>query len=87
MLHAAAVSEKEKNREYFLKVISSVHLLARQGLALCGDGDEANSNILQLLHLCGEDFEAMKAFLDKPQLKYTSHHVHNELLSIMALQS
>ena len=28
----------------------------------------------------------MKAFLDNPQLKYTSHHVHNELLSIMALQ-
>ena len=26
------------------------------------------------------------ATVDKPQLKYTSHHVHNELLSIMALK-
>ena len=78
MLHAAAVSEKE-NREYILKVISSVRFLARQGLALCGDRDGADSNTLQLLHLRGEDFGAMKAFLDKPQLKYISNRVHNEL--------
>ena len=85
-LNAAAISEKEKNREYLLKVLSSVRFLARQGLALRGDGDEQDSNLMQLLQLRGEDYEPIRKFLGKQQLKYTSHQVHNELLSIMSLQ-
>ena len=39
MLNAAAITEKEKNREYLLKVLSSIRFLARQGLPLRGDED------------------------------------------------
>eukprot|EP00117_Sycon_ciliatum_P019762 scpid76783/ scgid17808/ Zinc finger MYM-type protein 1 len=86
LLNVAAVTQKEKNRAYFLKVLTSIHFLARQGLTLWGDGDEADSNLLQLLMLRGEDFPPMASFLEREQLKYTSHEVQNEALSIMALQ-
>ena len=86
MLNKQAVSEKQANREYLLKVLSSVRFLARQGLAFRGDGDECDSNIHQLLRLHGEDFPAMAKFMERKQLKYSSHEVHNEFLSIMALQ-
>ena len=66
--------------------MSTVRFLARQGLALRGDGDESDSTIHQLLLLRGEDFAPMTKFLERKQLKYTSHEVHNEFLSIMALQ-
>ena len=47
--HAEAHSkEKRDNRECLLKILSSVRLLARQGLALRGDGDESDSNYIQL---------------------------------------
>ena len=74
------------NREYLLKVLSTVRFLARQGLALRGDGDEVDSNLHQILVLRGEDYSAMSKFLERQQLKYTSPEVQNELLSIMALQ-
>jgi len=38
-----------------LKILSSINYLARQGLALRGDGDEADSNFLQLLQLKAEE--------------------------------
>ena len=30
-------------------------ILVRQGIALCGEGDEMDSNSMQLLVLCGKD--------------------------------
>jgi hypothetical protein len=43
----------------FLKILSSIRYLARQGLALRGDGDEQDGNFLQLLKLKGEDDPSM----------------------------
>ena len=40
--------ERLTTRKCFLKVVGSARFLARQGLALRGDGEEANSNFLQL---------------------------------------
>ena len=37
------------NRETLLQIISAVRFLARQGLALRGDGDEMDGNLSQLL--------------------------------------
>ena len=62
MLSRQAASEKRVNREYLLKVLSTVRFLARQGLALRGDGDEVDSNLHQLLVLRGEDYSAMSKF-------------------------
>ena len=40
----------------------------------------------QLVVLLGEDWPSIHQFLGRQQLKYTSHQVQNELLSIMAQQ-
>lgn len=38
MLSKQAATEKQQNRQYLLKVLSSLQFLARQGLPLHGDG-------------------------------------------------
>ena len=45
--------EKETIRKMLLKVIYCIQYLARQGLALRGDGDEQDGNFMQLLQLKG----------------------------------
>ena len=45
MLSQQAAAEKKANREYLLKLLSSVRFLACQELALRGDGDEADANL------------------------------------------
>ena len=79
------VTEKQ-NRDCLLMIMSTEFFLAQQSLALCGDRDESNSNLDQLLSLHGENFHATMSFLEKKQLKRTSHNMQNELLSIMAQQ-
>lgn len=50
------MKEKMERRESFLKILLNSRFLARQGLALRGcQGDESNSNFIQLLKLRGED--------------------------------
>ena len=52
-----------------------------------GDGphNDVDSNFYQLLLLRAEDFQDI-VFIEKKQMKYTSHEIQNELLSIMSLQ-
>ena len=47
MLSTQHAMEKKLNREYFLKILSTILFLARQGLPLRGDGDEKDSNFYQ----------------------------------------
>ena len=86
VLSKQAASEKQQNRQYLLKVLSSIRFLAHQGLQLRGDGNETDSNLRQLLDLRAEDFPLIHQFLQRQQLKYTTHDVQNEFLSIMAQQ-
>ena len=87
ILSISVASEKKANHDYMLEVVSSVRVLAHQGLPLRGDGPfELDSNFHQLLVLCGEDYLPIKTFLQKKQLKYASHEVQNELLAIMSTQ-
>ena len=44
MLSLEYAQEKRINKQCFLKILSNVTFLARQGVAFRGDGDEANSN-------------------------------------------
>ena len=82
--HAA---QKTLNHHMLMIVLNNLRFLVRQGLALRGDGDEFNSNFVQLLHLhglnCG-DVE-VKSWLAKRTNKYTSPDVQNECLKLMAL--
>ena len=77
--------EKESNRKMLLKILSSIRYLARQGLALRGDGDEDDGNFLQLLKLKGEDDSAMLEWLKRKVNKYTSHEIQNDIIKVMAM--
>jgi len=46
---------KLEKHHCFLKVLFNIRFLACQGLPLWGDGNEAESNFLQLICLWGED--------------------------------
>ena len=88
MLSIATATEKKNNYEYLLKIIPSICFLGRQGLPLRGDGphNDLDSNFYQLLLLRAEDFQGINVFIEKKQMKYTSHEIQNESLSIMSLQ-
>ena len=62
-------ADREKNRAVFNVVLKNIKFLARQGLALRGDGDEFNSNLIQLLHLTGCPGVNVKDWLDRKAKK------------------
>ena len=67
-----------------IKILSCLQLLARQGLPIRGDGDDSDSNFIQLLKISGQGDAKMDEWLKKKTDKYTSHDIQNELLKIMA---
>ena len=44
-------ADQKDNRQCLLKVLSNIRFLVQQGTALRGDGDENDSNFIQLLKL------------------------------------
>ena len=87
-LSSAKAEERKKNQACFLKVLSSIHFLARQGLALRGDGcGEIEGNYTQLLKLRASDESSvhLNEWLKRKSDKYTSHDMQNEMLGVMAL--
>ena len=84
LLSTQHAREKEQNRHYFLKLLSSIRYLAQQGLPLRGDGSDRDSNFYRLLLLRGEDVPIIRPMLEKAQMKFTSPEIQNEILKIMA---
>ena len=82
--HAA---EKARNRQVFMLILSNLRFLARQGLAMRGDGKDSNSNFMQLFRLrCLESTGVdVDNWLARRLNKYTSPEVQNECLQLMAL--
>lgn len=66
-------------------ILSSVHFLARQGLALRGDGSDTSENFIQLLQLRAEDKPEVLQWLQRSARKHTAPENQNEMLQIMAL--
>ena len=64
-LDRAHKAQKEKARDILKLIISSVRFLARQGLALRGDGSDASANLIQLIRLRAEDRPEVLPWLDK----------------------
>ena len=79
--------EKGENRQCLLRILSNIRFLSRQALAFRGDGDETDSNFMQLLKLRGLDNPRIESWLSKKTNKYTSHEAQNEILKIMALST
>ena len=90
MLSTAHAKEKANSRKALYTILSTVRFLARQGLPLrgsfVGQGcGEANSNLMQLLHLRKDDVPNLDAWLHRSQDRFTSPAIQNELLEIMAM--
>ncbi len=60
ILSSGLAKEHLEQGQCFLKVLSSVCFLSRQGLALRRDGDESDSNFMQLITLRSEDDKRIK---------------------------
>ena len=64
-LSIAHKAEKEEVRDMLQIILSSVCFLARQGLALRGDGSDMSSNLTQLLHVRAEGNPKMLQWIIK----------------------
>ena len=78
--------EQLENRQCFLKILSNIQFLARQGLPLRGHGSEIDSNFIQLLKLRAQDDPRIDRWLVKRTDKYTSADIQNEILKVMSLK-
>ena len=70
----------------FVETDIEYKILTRHGLALRGDGNEEDSNFMQLLKLRVEDDERVSTWIWKKTDKYTSSDMQNEIIKVMALQ-
>ena len=70
-LSAKATNNRLEWRQSFLKILSNMKVLAWQGLPLRGDGDEADSNFMQLTKLRGEDDVRITSWLQWKTDRYT----------------
>ena len=78
--------DRHNARKCFLKILSNVRFLSRQGLPFRGDGDESDSNFMRLLELRGEDSPLLKDWIARKTDKYVSGEMQNEMVKTMALQ-
>ena len=77
--------QKVENRKILLILLRSIAFLARQGLALRGDGKEVDSNFRQLLLQATEN-KKITEWLSKPTNTFTSKDIQNEMLKLMAVK-
>ena len=85
-LSIAHKAEKEEARGMLQMILSSVRFLARQGLALRGDGRDVSSNLTQLLHVKAKGNPKMLQWITKKACKHMHHDNQNEMLELMAHQ-
>ena len=69
--------EKMHNRQCLLKIISNVKFIARQGFPFHGDGEEIDSNFIQLMKLRGLDDLRIDSWHSIKNSKYASHIMQN----------
>ena len=59
--------------------------LSRQGLPFRGDGDQFDSNFMQMIRLHSEDNSKLVEWIQQKADKYTSGEMQNEMIKVMAL--
>ena len=83
-ISSAHAAEKSKDQQCLVTITENISFLARQWIVLHGDGDESNSNFVQLFYLRATDQPQLTTWLERKTDKYTSPQIQNELLTIMA---
>ena len=64
-MSTAHAEQKASNRQNLIKVAQNIKFLARQGIALRGNGDEHDGNFMQILHLFALDDQNFNDMLQK----------------------
>ena len=77
MLSSQLAKHRLERRKCFLKLLSNV------GLAFRGDGDEADSNFINVR---SEDNNRLVDWVKQKTEKYTSPEIQNEMVKVMALR-
>ena len=72
MLSKQHADAKKENRECLPKILSNIQFLARQGIAFRGEGDEMDSNFMQLLIIRGKDDPRIETWVQHKTDKYVS---------------
>ena len=83
MLSSAYTAEKNKSRQCLITIAENIRFLARQGIALRGDGNKGDSNFTQVLHLRVVDQPQLLPWLERKTDKYTSPQVQNKILTVI----
>ena len=65
MLSSEHAQQKKQNRYCLLKIVSNFKFLARQGIALRRDCDDADSNFIQLMKMSAKDDPYLTDWLQK----------------------
>ena len=84
MLSSGYAAQKSISRQCLMVIAQNICFLFRQGIALRGDGNEHDSNFMQLLKLHAQDNPQLLSWLERKSDRYTSPEIQNKLLSIMA---
>lgn len=84
LLSSAYAAQQSVNRQCLLIIAQNIRFLSRLGIPLRGDGNESDSNFMQLLHLRTEDNQQLVPWLQRKSDKYTSPEIQNEIMGIMA---
>ena len=63
--------EKQCNRQCFLRILSNIKFLSRQGLPFRGSGDGSDSNFLQLIKLREIDYPKLSNWMAKKTNTYS----------------
>ena len=84
MLHSELAKERFHRRHCFLKLLSAIRFLARQGLPFRRDGNEGDLNFSQLFRLLSQEDERLRQWMDRKTSKYTSGEMQNEAVKTMA---
>ena len=86
MQNESTASQIELNRRCLVKIVETLQVLARQGLALRGDNGDDDSNFIQTLQLRAKDIPQLTDWMKRKQNKFMSHDNQNEIIQIMANQ-
>ena len=85
LLSQQYVAQKITNRQSLYQILTCIHFLCRQGLALRGNKDESDSNLHQLLSMKARDDTNLLEWLRRKENVYTSPDIQNEIIKLMGL--
>ena len=84
MVASQLTTQRLERRKCFLHLLSNARFLSRQGLPFRGDGNELDSNYMQLIRLRFENTKDLVDWIKQKTDKYTSPESQNEMIQVMS---